>query len=187
MSDIDAWVAAQPEPQRAGLAAAATVIRALVPSAEEATAYGLPAWRVDGSNVAGLACAAKHWSYVPFSGSVTHALGDALAGYEVTKGSVKVPAGATLPRALVRALIRARLAELSMAPDSKGVTRDFHANGALKAKGRMRDGALHGAWSWWRADGTLLRTGSFDHGRQVGTWTTYDAEGQPAKVTEKGR
>jgi antitoxin component YwqK of YwqJK toxin-antitoxin module len=84
-------------------------------------------------------------------------------------------------------VIRARLAEISMKPDSKGIARDFHANGALKATGRMKDGELHGAWSWWRADGTLMRTGSFDRGRQVGEWTTYDAAGRPARTTDKGR
>lgn len=186
MTGIDAWVAQQAEPQRTGLARAAAVIRDLLPGAEEATTYGLPAWKVDGSNVAGLACARGHWSYVPFSGAVTETLGEALAGYEVTKGTVRVPADAALPKALVRQLVRARLAELSMVPDSRGVTRDFHPNGALKAKGKMRDGQLHGPWSWWRADGSLMRTGSFDLGRQVGTWTTYDAAGAPVKVTEKG-
>lgn len=187
MTGIDAWVAEQPEPQRTGLARAAAAIRDLLPGAEEATAYGLPAWKVDASSVAGLACARSHWSYVPFSGAVAEALGDALSDYEVTRGTVKVPADATLPKSLVRRLVRARLAELSMVPDSRGVTRDFHADGALRARGRMRDGQLHGPWSWWRADGTLLRTGSFDHGRQVGTWTTYDTTGAPARVTEKGR
>jgi antitoxin component YwqK of YwqJK toxin-antitoxin module len=51
----------------------------------------------------------------------------------------------------------------------------------------MKDGELHGAWSWWRADGTLMRTGSFDRGRQVGEWTTYDTAGHAARTTDKGR
>ena len=67
--------------------------------------------------------------------------------------------------------------------DTKGVARDLFPDGGLKAKGRMKDGELHGAWSWWRKDGTLMRTGSFDRGRQVGTWTTYDATG--AEVSSK--
>ena len=78
---------------------------------------------------------------MPFSGAVTEALGDALSGHEVTKGTVKVPADAALPRALVRQLVRARLAELSMVADSRGVTRDFHPNGALKAKGACATGS----------------------------------------------
>ena len=131
----DTWLAAQPEPQRAGLTAAAAAVRALLPAADEATAYGLPAWQVDGTSVAGLACAKGHWSFVPFSGAVTEELSDRLAAYRLTKGSIKVPADGKLPRGLISAVVRARIAEISMVPDSKGVTRDFHANGAPKAKG----------------------------------------------------
>jgi antitoxin component YwqK of YwqJK toxin-antitoxin module len=33
-------------------------------------------------------------------------------------------------------------------------------------------------------DGSLMRTGSFDHGRQVGTWRTFDRAGDVVKETE---
>lgn len=188
MSEIDDYIARQPEPQRLRLAEAASAIRALLPRAEEGIAYGMPAWKVDGGiAVAGVVSAKNHWAYAPFSGRVTEALGDALSGYEVTKGTVKVGADASLPKALLKKLLAARFAEISMVPDSKGATRDFYPDGGLKAKGRMKDGELHGAWQWWRKDGTLLRSGTFDRGRQVGEWTTYDVSGAPATVTDKGR
>ena len=47
----------------------------------------------------------------------------------------------------------------------------------------MKDGELHGNWKWFRRDGTLLRTGRFSHGAQVGVWTTYDRDGEPTKTT----
>jgi len=47
-------------------------------------------------------------------------------------------------------------------------------------------GGLHGRWQWWRKDGSLLRSGSFDRGRQVGEWTTYDRESKPVKITQFG-
>ncbi len=183
----DDWIAAQPEPQRAGLAAAAATVRSLLPATTEATAYGLPAWQADGTSVAGLACARRHWSFVPFSGAVTEALAERLAGYGTTKGTITVPADARLPRAVIAAVVRTRLAQLSMAPDRKGVARDFHATGALKAKGRMREGEPHGDWSWWRADGTLMRTGTFDRGRPIGRWTTYDTAEVAVRTTDRGR
>lgn len=43
---------------------------------------------------------------------------------------------------------------------------------------------LHGYWEWYRIDGTLKRSGHFDHGKQVGEWTTYDAAGLPFKTTQ---
>ncbi|HET7901866.1 MAG TPA: DUF1801 domain-containing protein [Candidatus Nanopelagicales bacterium] len=177
MNSIDDYLAAQPEPQRSTLADLRTTISALLPRAEESIAYGAPAWKVDGTSVAGFAAFAQHCAYLPFSGAVTETLGDALAAYTVTKGSVTFPVDTPLPKAVVKKLVAARLAEISMAPDRKGAVRDFYADGGLKAAGRMKDGELHGAWSWWRKDGSLMRTGSFDRGRQVGAWTTYDAAG----------
>jgi antitoxin component YwqK of YwqJK toxin-antitoxin module len=46
------------------------------------------------------------------------------------------------------------------------------------------DGVLHGYWEWFRKDGTLMRSGFFDTGVQVGEWTTYDAKGNVYKVTK---
>jgi uncharacterized protein YdhG (YjbR/CyaY superfamily) len=184
---VGAYVAAQPEPQRAHLAALADLLRTLLPRAEEAIAYGMPAWKVDGIGVAGFVCAKGHWAYAPFSGSVTSTLVDELRGFEVTKGTVKVAPDADLPKALVKKLVAARLAEIAMVPDSKGVARDIYADGGLKAKGRMKDGELHGDWQWWRKDGSLQRSGRFDRGRQVGEWTTYDRDGRVVKVTDLGR
>jgi len=94
---------------------------------------------------------------------------------------------AGLRKALRKKLVNARLAEITLSPDSKGITRDFYGDGGLKAKGRMKAGELHGDWTWWRKDGSVMRTGSFDGGRQVGTWTTYDSSGAPVKTTKMGR
>ena len=184
---VDTYIAKQPEPQRTSLTAMRSFIGGLLPHAEEAIAYGAPAWTIDGTAVAGLSGSAKHWSYLPHSGSVVATLGDALSAYETSKGAIKVPAGATLPGPLVRKLIAARLDELRMTPDSKGIARDVYADGRLKARGRMKDGELHGAWEWWRQDGSLLRTGTFDRGRQVREWTTYDRDSAPVKTTDFGR
>lgn len=61
--------------------------------------------------------------------------------------------------------------------------RKLHADGTLWAKGRMVDGKPSGYWEWFRKDGTRLRSGHFEAGRQVGAWTTYDGRGAVYKVT----
>jgi antitoxin component YwqK of YwqJK toxin-antitoxin module len=58
-----------------------------------------------------------------------------------------------------------------------------HKDGSVRAKGWLRDGQLDGHWEWFRKDGTKMRSGDFDMGRQVGEWTTYDAKGEVYKVT----
>lgn len=60
---------------------------------------------------------------------------------------------------------------------------DYHKNGALKAKGELVDGLLHGYWEWFRIDGSKMRSGYFEHGQQVGEWTTYADDGRVVKVT----
>lgn len=40
-----------------------------------------------------------------------------------------------------------------------------------------------GYWEWYRKDGTRLRSGWFEQGRQTGEWTTYDRNGAVYKVT----
>jgi uncharacterized protein YdhG (YjbR/CyaY superfamily) len=186
MSAVDDYIAAQREPQRSTLSAMRSAIRRLLPRAEECVAYGIPAWRVDGTAVAGIAAATKHCSYFPHSGSTVASLGATLEAYDVAKGTLRFAVDEPLPAPLLRKLVRARLAEISMSPDRKGVTRDFYDDGGLKAKGRMLHGKLHGAWTWWRRDGSVMRTGSFDRGRQVGAWTTCDAAGKRVKTTDMG-
>ena len=187
--EVSAYVDAQPEPQRTTLTTMRAMIDALLPHAEECLAYGMPSWRVDGTAVAGIAGAAAHCAFFPHSGTVLDRpeLADRLAGYDLAKGTVRFAVDRPLPKPLVRAVIAARLAEVSATLGSKGVRRDFYPDGRLKAKGGVQDGELHGAWRWWRADGSLLRSGSFDRGRQVGEWTTYDRDSQPVKVTSFGR
>ncbi|WP_309387806.1 hypothetical protein [Cerasicoccus frondis] len=61
---------------------------------------------------------------------------------------------------------------------------DYHKAGTIKARGMVTDdGELTGYWEWFRKDGTKLRSGHFDQGRQVGEWITYDAKGEPYKTT----
>ena len=46
------------------------------------------------------------------------------------------------------------------------------------------NGKMHGAWKFFRRDGSLMRSGSFDRGRQVGVWRTYKRSGDIAKETK---
>ena len=45
-------------------------------------------------------------------------------------------------------------------------------------------GVMTGYWEWFRKDGTKMRSGYFEHGEQVGEWTTYDKNGKVYKVTK---
>ena len=62
-----------------------------------------------------------------------------------------------------------------------------YANGTVKARGSRLNGELHGAWSFFRQDGSLMRSGRFDHGRQIGIWKTFTRDGALVKSTNFGR
>jgi antitoxin component YwqK of YwqJK toxin-antitoxin module len=62
---------------------------------------------------------------------------------------------------------------------------DRYKDGSIKAKGSMLHGNLHGYWEWFRQDGSKMRSGHFDSGKQVGEWITYDRHSQIFKVTHK--
>ena len=87
----------------------------MVPDAEEGLSYGVPAFRVRGKAVAGFAAFKNHLTYVPHSGSVLGDLGDDVAGYETSKGSLKFAIDTPLPEDLVAKLVAARLRELETA------------------------------------------------------------------------
>jgi antitoxin component YwqK of YwqJK toxin-antitoxin module len=56
-------------------------------------------------------------------------------------------------------------------------------NGRRKYEGFLLDGEMHGTWTWWRTDGSRMRTGAFVRGKQVGVWRTYDRAGAVVKET----
>lgn len=58
-----------------------------------------------------------------------------------------------------------------------------YGNGKVKYRGFLLDGVMHGDWTWYRTDGSLMRTGSFDRGRQIGAWRTYDRDSRVVKDT----
>jgi antitoxin component YwqK of YwqJK toxin-antitoxin module len=61
-----------------------------------------------------------------------------------------------------------------------------YAGGMVKMEGAHVDGEMHGPWHWYRTDGTVMRTGQFDRGLQVGPWRTFDRSGRLVKETDFG-
>lgn len=109
---VDEYLAAAPEPHRTTLHRLRATLREILPDATEAMSYGVPAFTVGGRAVAGYAHAKGHCSYLPHSGSVLQGMAHLLDGYDWSKGTLRFPIDQSLPPALVRQLVAARLAEL---------------------------------------------------------------------------
>jgi len=109
---IDAYLEGVADPrQRAALTRLRKTLRAIAPKAVECISYGLPAFRLEGRVIAGFAAGKRGCSYYPFSGTTLTTLAAELEGYEKTRSALHFDPGAPLPAALVRKLVRARLAE----------------------------------------------------------------------------
>lgn len=112
--DIDRYLAALDEPKRSTLETLRQSILEVVPDAEQCIAYGLPAFKVQGKTVAGFAAFKQHLSYLPHSGSVLPALGDDVARYETTKGSLHFAIDKPLPKRLVKKLVTTRMRQVGL-------------------------------------------------------------------------
>lgn len=111
--EVDAYLRGLEEPKRSSLETLRRTILEIVPDAEQVISYRVPAFRVDGKVVAGFAAFKNHLSYLPFSGSVLGQLTDELDAYTTTKSALHFAVDRPLPKALVKKLIHARLAEVT--------------------------------------------------------------------------
>ena len=59
-----------------------------------------------------------------------------------------------------------------------------YASGTLKMRGSRLGSEMHGAWKWFRTDGSVMRAGHFGRGKQVGVWRTYERSGRLVKETD---
>lgn len=114
-ADVDRYLAAIDEPKRSTLEALRTSILEVVPEAEQCISYGMPAFKIGGKTVAGFAAFKNHLSYLPHSGSVLSSLGDDVAAYETSKGSLRFAVDEPLPKPLVKRLVVTRMRELGLA------------------------------------------------------------------------
>lgn len=107
---IDEYLARLNVNQRAALAKIRDAIRSAAPKAEECISYQLAAFRFNGMLVA-FGATANHCAFYPMSGSTIEQFADDLKGFETSKGTIRFQPEKPLPAALVRKLVKARLAE----------------------------------------------------------------------------
>ncbi len=105
---IDEYLAALSSDKRAALERLRKTIRAAVPRAEECISYQLPAFRLDGRFLVAFGATANHCAFYP--GGVVEALEEELKDYDTSKGTIRFQADHPLPAALVRKLVKVRIA-----------------------------------------------------------------------------
>lgn len=106
------YFAAQPAATRRRLKEMRDVIRAVAPGAEEGFSYRIPAFKLDGQPFVWYAGFKQHTSLFPMGDAIRRAHADELKGYKTAKGTVQFPLDEPLPTALVKRLVKARMAEV---------------------------------------------------------------------------
>ncbi|HKY11891.1 MAG TPA: DUF1801 domain-containing protein [Gaiellaceae bacterium] len=109
---VDDYLADLPEDSRVALEKLRDTIRAAAPKATEGISYQVPTFKHQGRPLVGFGATKNHCAFYVMSPDVVQAHGAELERYETGKGSIRFPAGTPLPAALVKKLVKARIAEI---------------------------------------------------------------------------
>jgi uncharacterized protein YdhG (YjbR/CyaY superfamily) len=107
---IDEYLAALSADKRAALEKLRKTIRTVAPKAEECISYQIPAFRQKRMLV-GFGATENHCAFYLMSSATVAAHKAELEDYDTSKGTIRFHADKPLPAALVRKLVKARLAE----------------------------------------------------------------------------
>ena len=109
--DVESYLARCPEPHRTTLEKLRATIGSVVPKeATEKISYGMPSFQYKGALV-GYAAFKEHCSFFPMSGRLVEEFTDELKAYKTSKGTIQFPADKPLPAALVKKMVKARIAQ----------------------------------------------------------------------------
>jgi uncharacterized protein YdhG (YjbR/CyaY superfamily) len=109
--DVDEYLDRVPEPARSTLNKVRTVLRSIVPpEATEAISYGIPTVKYKGALMA-YAAFSNHCSLFPMSKAVIETFKDELKGFPKSKGTIRFTVDKPLSTALLKKLVKARIAE----------------------------------------------------------------------------
>jgi len=109
--DVESYLARCPETHRTTLEKLRATIGSVVPKGTtEAISYGMPAFKYKGALV-GYAAFKDHCSFFPMSGSLVGDFAEELKAYKTSKGTIQFPIDKPLPAALVKKMVKARIAQ----------------------------------------------------------------------------
>jgi uncharacterized protein YdhG (YjbR/CyaY superfamily) len=98
---VDQYISMHPPAVRTVLQRVRSAIRRAVPGAEETISYQIPAFKRDGTYVVYFAGWKQHYSLYPANERLLSAFKDELAGYEISKGTIRFPFSEPVPVTLI--------------------------------------------------------------------------------------
>ncbi len=110
--EIDDYLATLTPEARSAVRKIRSAIRAAAPKVTESISYGIPTFRLDGRPLIYCAAWKSHTSLYPLTAAIRRAHAAELKKHETSKGTIRFPLATPVPIALVKKLVKARLAEL---------------------------------------------------------------------------
>jgi uncharacterized protein YdhG (YjbR/CyaY superfamily) len=107
---VNRYLAALPDDKRSALEKLRKTIREMAPDAEECISYQVPAFRQK-KLLVGFGATEHHCAFFLMSGRTVEAHKELLKNYDTSKGTIRFQADKPLPIALVKKLVKARMAE----------------------------------------------------------------------------
>ncbi|HRH37353.1 MAG TPA: DUF1801 domain-containing protein [Flavobacteriales bacterium] len=107
-ANTDEYIAQLPADQQAALVKLHSQISAAAPETEEHFGYGLPGFKYNGHPLIYFGAAKEHCALY---GAVPAGFSEQLKDFEVSKGTIRFTPKKPLPAALVKAIVKARMAE----------------------------------------------------------------------------
>lgn len=108
---VDQYIASQPDAVQTVLSRVRIAIRKALPDAEEMISYNIPTYKLHGAAVLYFAGWKKHYSLYPVTDHLKREFKDDLAGYEIEKGTMRLPLGEPVPVKLIARIARFRAGE----------------------------------------------------------------------------
>jgi uncharacterized protein YdhG (YjbR/CyaY superfamily) len=110
--NVHEYLAGVPEPARGTLKKLRVAIRSAVPrEATETISYRIPAFKYSKGVLVWFAAFSDHCSLFP-TAAVIEAFQNELKGFSTSKGTIHFPTDRSLPIALIRKLVKARVAQI---------------------------------------------------------------------------
>jgi len=112
MGEVTAYLEELDAERATALRRVLDIVAQEAPDAQEGKSYGMPALKVAGKPLISVIATKTHLSLFPFSGEIVESVADRLAGFSLSKGTIRFQVDQPLPEDVILDIVRARLAQI---------------------------------------------------------------------------